>query len=364
MSQSTQLPTNEVMYQALVNRDSQYEGVFIAAIRTTGIFCRPTCGARKPKAENVEYYPDTRAALAAGYRACKLCRPMELAGATPAWIQSLLEEVEADPGLRLKAADLRRRGLDPTRVRRWFQKHHGLTFSAFLRLRRLNRAFELLQEGETVTQTALAGGYASTSGLNIGFKNVTGLAPNDSRQQSLITLKRILTPLGPMMAGATADGICLLEFTDRRQLETQLDRLQQRLNATVLAGTSPFFAPLEQQLEEYFHGQRKEFDLPLVVPGTEFQQAAWRALERIPYGQTRSYQQQAKALGRPSAVRAVARANGDNRIAIIIPCHRVIGADGRLTGYGGGLWRKQRLLELEGAAPSSAESKADQKAAV
>jgi AraC family transcriptional regulator of adaptative response/methylated-DNA-[protein]-cysteine methyltransferase len=150
-----------------------------------------------------------------------------------------------------------------------------------------------------------------------------------------------------MLAGATEEGICLLEFTDRPMLETQFARLQTRLNAKMLPGESQWFPQLDGQLQEYFSGNRTEFDLPLIVPGTEFQQRVWSALREIPYGRTRSYAEQAESIGQPSAVRAVARANGDNRLSILIPCHRVIGADGKLTGYGGGLWRKQRLLELE-----------------
>ena len=133
-------------------------------------------------------------------------------------------------------------------------------------------------------------------------------------------------------------------------LETQLARLRKLLDIELIPGDSPHFDELRRQLEEYFDGQRTSFDVPLMVPGTPFQQTAWEALRTIPHGETRSYQQQAEAIGRPEAVRAVARANGDNRIAILIPCHRVIGKNGKLTGYGGGLWRKKALLDLEAMA--------------
>jgi AraC family transcriptional regulator of adaptative response/methylated-DNA-[protein]-cysteine methyltransferase len=156
-----------------------------------------------------------------------------------------------------------------------------------------------------------------------------------------------LTPLGPMLAGASEKGICLLEFVDRRMLETQLRRLERLMNADILPGTDKYFKELFTQISEYFEGQRKTFTLSLDIRGTPFQEKAWAALQEIPYGETRSYADQAKAVGNPAAVRAVAKANGDNRISIIIPCHRVIGSDGKLTGYGGGLWRKQYLLDLE-----------------
>jgi AraC family transcriptional regulator of adaptative response/methylated-DNA-[protein]-cysteine methyltransferase len=150
-----------------------------------------------------------------------------------------------------------------------------------------------------------------------------------------------------MFAGATEQGICLLEFTDRRMLETELKSLAKLLNANILQGSNKHLELLKQQLDEYFEGKRKDFTVPLFTPGTEFQQSVWKILQTIPYATTRSYKKQAELLQRPKAVRAVANANGMNRISIIIPCHRVIGEDGSLTGYGGGLWRKKWLLDLE-----------------
>ncbi|GAB3825701.1 methylated-DNA--[protein]-cysteine S-methyltransferase [Hymenobacter jeollabukensis] len=163
----------------------------------------------------------------------------------------------------------------------------------------------------------------------------------------VLELIRLETPLGPMMAGATAEGVCLLEFFERRELQTELQDLAQRFNARVVERDNAHLRQLRAQLTEYFAGARQEFSVPLITPGSAFQQQVWQVLRQIPYGHTRSYGQQALALKKPEAVRAVAAANGQNRIAIVIPCHRVIGADGKLTGYAGGLWRKQRLLELE-----------------
>lgn len=347
MNATETLPDRDTMYAALVRKDTRFEGVFVAGIRTTGIFCRPSCTARKPKPENVEYFPDAKSAIANGFRACKVCRPMSVLGATPEWLQPLLDEVDRDPTVRLQAEDLRTRGLDPARVRRWFQKSHGMTFASYLRMRRINQAFGQIRQQASVTDAAFQSGYESLSGFGEGFKKALGRAPANSGGQQVIAITRLLTPLGPMLAGATDDGICLLEFTDRPMLETQLQRLHKRLNAKTLPGDSPHFAQLDLQLQEYFQGSRTDFDVPLLTPGTDFQQQVWTELRRIPFGTTRSYAEQAASIGRPRAVRAVARANGDNRIAIVIPCHRVIGADGTLTGYGGGLWRKQRLLAIE-----------------
>ena len=341
------LPDNETLYSALVSRDSTFEGIFVVGVKTTGVFCRPTCTARKPKKANVEFFGSAHDALLAGYRPCKICRPLEYRGAAPGWLKPLLDEINDDPLVRLRDQDLRTRGLDPSRVRYWFKEHHQMTFQAYLRALRIGQAFGRISQGESITGTAYDSGYESLSGFADSFKKTTGFSPSKSQGSHLIATTRILTPLGPMLAGATDDGVCLLEFVDRRMLETQLGRLSKLLDAECVPGFSRYFESLNDQLEEYFSGTRREFDIPLVLPGTPFQQGVWTGLQAIPYGSTRSYKEQAETLGRPNAVRAVARANGDNRIAIVVPCHRVIGADGRLTGYGGGLWRKRYLLDLE-----------------
>ena len=343
------LPSTTDMYRALVERDTRADGVFVAAVKTTGIFCLPSCGARKPRPENVEFFATAREALLHGYRPCRLCRPMAVPGAPPEWLRGLLEDLERDPGRRLRDEDLRSRGLEPQRVRRWFKAHHGMTFHAYQRLLRLGQAFGRLRQGADVAAAAFGSGHESLSGFADAFKKTVGLPPSQGRHRRLIRVTRVATPLGPILAGAVEEGICLLEFVDRRMLETQLDRLAHRLRAEILPGTSPHFRPLTSQLTEYFTGTRTTFDLPIVALGTPFQERVWAELRTIAYGTTRSYGEQARRMGQPTAVRAVARANGDNRIAILIPCHRVIGADGKLTGYGGGLWRKERLLDLERA---------------
>jgi AraC family transcriptional regulator of adaptative response/methylated-DNA-[protein]-cysteine methyltransferase len=163
-------------------------------------------------------------------------------------------------------------------------------------------------------------------------------------------LADIDTPIGDMVAAATGTHLLLLEFAHRRMLDEQLARVRRAIGCDLVPGDSPVFELVRQQLHEYFRAGRRDFDLPLETPGTPFQTRVWNELRRIPHGTTTTYARVAQSVGQPTAVRAVARANGDNRIAIIIPCHRVIGSDGSLTGYGGGLWRKKKLLELEGAA--------------
>lgn len=342
-----QLPSAARMYTALAERDNTFDGVFFAAIRTTGIFCRPGCSARKPRPENVEFYPSARDALVAGYRPCLRCHPLEPKGAAPEWIEKLLEKVEENPSRRWKDADLREAQFDPARVRRWFLRNHGLTFQAYQRARRLGLAFGQIRQGEKWEGAAYASGFESTSGFHNAFSRTFDTPPNKSADLAPVVITRILTPLGPMIAGASSEGICLLEFADRKMLETQLERVRRWFRAPTVPGTSAHIELLVEQLDKYFTQGLRDFTIPLALLGTEFQVAAWNQLIKIPYGSTISYDAQARAMGRPGAQRAVGKANGDNRIAIIIPCHRVVKQNGDLCGYGGGLWRKKFLLDLE-----------------
>ena len=337
------------MIAAFLSRDGSYDGVFFTGVRTTGIFCRPACSAKKPREENVDFFATTRDALLAGFRPCKRCRPMQPSGALPSWLDPLMRDVEAEPERRWTDQDLRGRGLSPERIRRWFQSNHGMTFHAYSRVRRLGLALGQIQQGSGVSRAAFDSGYESLSGFNEAFKRFVGQAPRDVRSSTVVTVNRIPTPLGPMVAGSVDGALCLLEFADRRMLETQLVRLQRHLDCVFVPGTSELFDRLAEQLELYFSGEATDFSVPILTPGTPFQQQVWERLREIPPGTTKSYGDIAREIGHPTAVRAVARANGDNRIAILIPCHRVIGADGKLTGYGGGLWRKQRLLDVEAA---------------
>ncbi|NQX53918.1 bifunctional transcriptional activator/DNA repair protein Ada [Pedobacter panaciterrae] len=339
--------TNEIMYNAILKKDITFEGTFITAVKTTGIFCRPTCTARKPKAENVEFFKTTSEAIRKGYRPCKVCNPLEKIGETPDFIKSILDELNADPSLKFKDWDLIQKGIEPSKIRRWFLKNHGITFHAYQRMFRINSAFKRIQDGQAITTAAFDAGYESLSGFGDSFKAIFGVSPLNSKDKQVINITRLETPLGTMFACAVKQGICLLEFTDRKMLETEFKTLAKQLNATIIQGSNHHFDLLKQQLDEYFAGNRKQFSVPLFSPGTEFQQSVWQILQEIPYGATRNYKQQALTLNKPEAVRAVANANGMNRISILIPCHRVIGTDGSLTGYGGGLARKKWLLELE-----------------
>ena len=340
-------PNYTEMDRAFRSRDGSYDGIFYVAVRTTGVFCRPSCPARKPLPENVEFFPTSREALFGGYRPCKRCEPLKAGGELPPWISTLLKRVEDDPSARIKDADLRASGIEPAKARRFFLNRFGMTFQAYCRARRLGKAFDEIKNGGRLDDVILGHGYESHSGFREAFFNRFGKPPGKTRSDDYIRIAWMETPLGPMAAGATARGICFLEFTDRRMLEVQLETLSRRFDLSIVPGENEIVARLRRELERYFSGRLKRFSVPLEYPGTEFQVRVWRALLDIPFGETRSYEDVARALGMPGAVRAVGHANGLNRIAIVIPCHRVVNKNGELGGYGGGIWRKKHLLALE-----------------
>ncbi|HUN81727.1 MAG TPA: methylated-DNA--[protein]-cysteine S-methyltransferase [Phycisphaerae bacterium] len=335
------------MRRAQTRRDATYDGIFFTAVKTTGIFCRPSCTAKAPRPQNVEYFFTPRQAMFAGYRPCKRCRPMETNGAPPGWAAKLMAKIEAVPESRLRASDLRTIGIDPARARRWFLKQYGMTFQAYQRARRLGMALHQIRQGRGVVGVALRHGYDSTSGFHDAFRKTFGRTPGASKAADCVVTKMIESPVGPLLAGATSNAVCLLEFTDRRMLEKQMATVRKRFNCPVVPGRNEHLAKLEKELGDYFAGKLKRFTVKLDFRGTTFQMKVWDGLLKIPYGKTWSYEELASHVGHEGAQRAVGTANGSNRIAIVIPCHRVVNKGGKLGGYGGGLWRKQFLLDLE-----------------
>lgn len=334
-------------YDAIGDKSTQYEGCFITGVKTTGIFCRPSCRARKPNIENVEFYENAQQALHNGFRPCKLCKPMQSMDETPEYIKTIIKDLHANPYLRIKDQDIKDKGLEPSHLRRWFKKHHNMTFQSYQRMLRINAAFTSIKKGESITNSAFDSGFESLSGFNDSYKSIFGDSASQSKDKAIIHIIRFTSPLGPMFACASSKGVCLMDFTDRKILEEEFKDLCKRLNAVILPGSNPHLDLVKKQMAEYFSGIRQSFTVPLHFPSTQFRESVWTELQNIPYGQTRSYKQQAEAMHKPKAVRAVAAANGQNRINIMIPCHRVIGADGSLTGYGGGLHRKKWLLDFE-----------------
>ncbi|XLS28325.1 bifunctional transcriptional activator/DNA repair enzyme AdaA [Flavobacteriaceae bacterium M23B6Z8] len=334
-------------YNALLQREQEFIGVFFAGVKTTLVFCIATCRARKPKLENVEFYTSFKEALDNGYRPCKICKPTENANEAPDAVLQAIELVKENPKEKLTDAILRAHSISPETIRRWFKKHYGITFHAFQRMYRINEAFQELKSGKNTTATAFDSGYESLSGFGYTFKKIIGQSPKFSKNKELLLIHRFTTPLGPMLVCASDNGICLLEFVDRKMLETEFGQLQKLFNAQIVTGENKFSRQLQKEITAYFKGELKIFEVALDLRGTSFQLNVWSLLNKIPFGATISYEAQAKSLECPTAVRAVALANGANRIAIVIPCHRVIGKNGKLIGYGGGIQRKRWLLNHE-----------------
>jgi AraC family transcriptional regulator of adaptative response/methylated-DNA-[protein]-cysteine methyltransferase len=340
------LPPIAEMQRAYLERDAGYNGLFFLGVRSTAIFCRPTCPARKPLPKNVEYFATAKEALAAGYRPCKRCRPLD-SDERPAWVAKLLTELERDPSSRITDGDLAARGIDPATVRRYFLRHFGMTFQAYARSRRLTGALGRIREGKTLDSAGFDSDYDSSSGFRDAFVRTFGTSPGNCNNSDCVFVSWLQSPFGPLIAGATSAGVCLLEFSDRQILEAQFATVRKHFEAPVVPGTNEHLKQLEAELAAYFGGTLRKFSIPLIYPGTSFQQRVWKELLRIPYGETRSYEDVAVAIGAAGAQRAVGHANGLNRIAIVIPCHRVVNKGGKLGGYGGGLRRKQFLLDLE-----------------
>jgi AraC family transcriptional regulator of adaptative response/methylated-DNA-[protein]-cysteine methyltransferase len=345
------------MERAFLGSDASYDGIFFTAVRTTGIFCRPSCPARKALPSNVEFFASIREALGAGYRPCLRCKPTEPPGTAPEWVARLLDAVEQHQTRKIHDSDLVRLGVDPARARRYFLQHYGMTFHAYCRGRRLSGALGKLRAGEALDEVALGTGWESHSGFREAFGRTFGTPPGCGREAAAcVVTAAIDTPLGPMIAGATDEGLCLLEFTDRRMLEAQLARIGRLLKQPLVPGEHAHLAVAREELRRYFAGTLTSFTVPLVFRGTPFEERVWRELVAIPYGRTLSYSELAERVDAPGAQRAVGRANGMNRIAIVIPCHRVVNRNGQLGGYGGGLWRKHWLLALEARARSQDDS--------
>jgi AraC family transcriptional regulator, regulatory protein of adaptative response / methylated-DNA-[protein]-cysteine methyltransferase len=341
------LPPVAVMYDALCRRDAGFEGVFVACVRSTGIFCRPTCSARKPLVKNVEFAASWQEALARGFRPCRVCRPLGPLDSEPTWLPPLLAEVFTTPSVRLSDADLRERGLEPVHVRRIFKRRYGMTFQAYQRASRLGTALGALQQGTHTLNAGLDAGFQSDSGFRDAFQRLFGATPGRGRDTALLVADWMATPLGPMLAVAAGDALALLEFVDRRALQTELLSLRRRLGAPIVPGKREILTAAATQLREYFEGARRQFDIPITQRGPDLDRRVWRALCDIPYGETRSYHELADGIGYAGASRAVGASNGRNQLAIIVPCHRVIRSDGNLSGYGGSRWRKRWLLDHE-----------------
>jgi AraC family transcriptional regulator of adaptative response/methylated-DNA-[protein]-cysteine methyltransferase len=272
---------------------------------------------------------------------------LQTAGATDPVIAPLLTALNDAPDHRWSEDDITARNLDPSTVRRAFKRAFGMTFLEMARQRRLALGFTTLSDGGKVIDAQLAAGFDSPSAFRDAFARLIGQPPGAFKQDAFLRADWIDTPLGAMIAVADKHALHLLEFADRKALPAELKRLLKANPSGIAIGRHAPIDVTEAQLAAYFAGNAAVFSVPLAPAGSPFTKSVWDHLRTIPASETRSYGQIAHAIQRPTATRAVARANGANQIAILIPCHRVLGADGTLTGYGGGLWRKDFLISLE-----------------
>lgn len=280
----TTLPSPSTMYQALVARDSEFEGVFYAGVRTTGIFCRPTCPARKPKPENVEFFGSPKDALYAGYRPCARCHPLDRDKKAPELVTRLRQMVDDSPAGKITDADLRALGIDPSTARRQFRRYYGMTFQAYHRARRMGLALHQIRSGESVIGAQIDTGFESASGFWKAFKQVFGAPPSAAEQTKCLLAQWVDTPLGSMVALGNDDGIHLFEFTDCRGLENEITRIRKRLKCPVVPGSNRHLDKFCEEIRNYFDGVSTQFTGPMLTAGTPFEQAVWEQLRSIPPG--------------------------------------------------------------------------------
>ena len=342
---------DEVRWEAVATRDASRDGTFVFGVRTTGVYCRPSCPARRPRRPHVAFYATPDAAEAAGFRACRRCHPRAAAAPRAAWARRICRMIESSPErppslARLSAAA----GVGPYHLQRAFKRAVGLSPKQYAEALRLGRLRRALRRGAAVEDAALEAGYGSPSRAHARASRAFGMTPGAYRRGGAgmdLAYTIVDSPLGRLLVAATPRGVSAVYMADddarlERELREEYPKARVRRDDGALAArVRPILAHLG--------GGRRGVDLPLDVEATAFQWRVWQELSRIPRGETRTYGEVARAIGRATATRAVARACATNPVSIVVPCHRVVGADGRLTGYRWGVERKRKLLETERA---------------
>ncbi len=335
-------------YQALIDKNTEYEGIFYVGIKTTRVFCRPTCSRKKPKFDNCEFYQTAQEALLASFKPCKRCRPLSHPSYTSTLVHALMEAVERNPEKRWMDQDFQEFSVTAKTARRHFQKRFGITFIAYARNKRIEVAMKDIIRGGSVIEAQLNAGYESSSGFRDAFSKVMGGAPTSFKQhRNVLKTTWLDTLLGPMLAVSDDKAIYLLEFVDRYDLEQEIEQLKTQTNSVIILGGSDPIDSIETELKYYFEGKLKEFKTPLHLLGSPFQKLAWDALIDIPYGTTISYANLATAAGMEPVCETISEVNKANKLAIVIPCHRIINGDGGLDGYACGARRKEWLINHE-----------------
>lgn len=345
-------------WDAVQGRDQTYDGVFVYAVRTTGVYCRPTCPSRRPNRENVEFFTQMDEAETAGYRPCQRCHPRSEGGKVEP-MNDLIVEVcrfleephESLPTLDDMAA---RFNVSPFHLQRTFKRIVGVSPRQYADAHRRDRVKSQLKQGVSVTDAVYEAGYGGSSSFYEGASAALGMTPVTYREggkAAKVTYTVVPCKLGQLLVGATDKGVCAIRLGDseadlRAELtdefpKAQITRDEAALDAWVAA------------VVEYINGHSTSIDLPLDIQATAFQRKVWDALRAIPYGSTRSYREVAESIGQPTAVRAVAGACAHNPVALAVPCHRVVREGGELSGYRWGVERKRALLEQEAALTAS-----------
>ncbi|WP_109476798.1 bifunctional DNA-binding transcriptional regulator/O6-methylguanine-DNA methyltransferase Ada [Paraburkholderia sp. C35] len=335
-------------WNAVLKRDMSADGAFFYGVRTTGVFCRPSCASRLPRRENVDFFASADAARTAGYRDCKRCQP----GGLPRELEIVnraCAALDADPQQRLTLAQLSEAvHVSPFHLQRLFKRVVGVSPRQYQAAQRGAALRNALQNGVDVTRATVDAGFGSPSRMYDTAAAELGMAPSQYRRKGAglrVHYASAQTSLGLVLVATTEKGICKIAFGD--EPAALIDDLRAEFASAELIDDPERLAPFIEQIDGYLRGKRQRFDLPLDIAATAFQQRVWEALRRIPYGETRSYSQIAEAVGSPRAVRAVANACASNPVALAIPCHRVVHKDGALAGYRWGTARKSVILDTE-----------------
>ncbi len=350
-SQHSRVSSDDSRWQAVLNRDPRSDRTFVFAVRSTGIYCRPSCPARRPQRTQVVFFPQPNAAERSGFRPCRRCHPREEVHWNPqaevvrrvcALIDSGSEETLTLDALGDKV------GLSPHHLQRTFKRLMGITPRQYAEARRLKHFKSQLRNGQNVTTALYEAGYGSSSRLYEKTGAHLGMTPTTYRKGGEGMVIRYTvnnSPLGRLLVAATDRGICFLSLGDSdRPLEKVL---REEYPSAEIRREQTGLGQWVSSIMKHLQGSHPQLELPVDVEATAFQRAVWQKLQSIPYGQTRSYSAIARSLGRPRAARAVARACATNRVSIVIPCHRVVREDGNLGGYRWGLKRKEALLSME-----------------
>jgi AraC family transcriptional regulator of adaptative response/methylated-DNA-[protein]-cysteine methyltransferase len=338
-------------WQAVVDRDATQDGKFFFAVSSTGVYCRPSCPARRPRRENVTFFSKTEEAEKAGYRACLRCRPKAVGNAQSNLVKAMCRYIERHLDEPTTLAQLAKEfHQSPFHLQRTFKAVLGITPRAYADSVRMDQLKENLRAGHSVTRAMYDAGYGSSSRLYERTASQLGMTPDKYRRGAVAATIRYTctgSPMGRMLIATTDKGICAIQFANSdEELESGL---KHEFPFAIRRRDDAALRTWEQNLLRQMHGHKLNSALPLDIQATAFQRKVWTHLQSIPFGTTRSYSEVAKAIRRPTAVRAVARACATNRIAIAIPCHRVVRENGDMGGYRWGIERKKTLLEMEQA---------------